>query len=167
MASGCRQSTGATFGATLLSAPLILSGVSPGPRAAAGRGLIMSERVESETHPAAPRRVRKEAPGVRLTVRFAAEDIERIRTDADMAGLTAAEFVRRRALGNAIIPHTDRTTINELRRIGGLLKHVHNESHGAYSKDTAEALKVLIDYMKKLAAGGAINDRQTCLEPGQ
>ncbi len=135
--------------------PLILPWVSPGPpNCRWQRFLIMDERVESKTHPAAPRRVRKEAPGVRLTVRFAAEDIERIRADADMAGLTTSEFVRRRALGNAIVPHTDRTMLNELRRIGGLLKHVHNESGGTYSKDTAEALKVLIDYMKKLAAGG-------------
>ena len=38
---------------------------------------------------------------------------------------------------------TDATTIRELRRLGGLLKMVHVDSGGAYSRETAAALDAL------------------------
>jgi hypothetical protein len=48
--------------------------------------------------------------------------------------------IRQRALGRRVAANTDMTTIRELRRIGGLLKHIHNESGGAYSQLTADTL---------------------------
>jgi hypothetical protein len=41
--------------------------------------------------------------------------------------------------------------LKELRRIGGLLKHVHNESGGAYSQGTAMALSALTAYIEELS----------------
>ena len=42
-----------------------------------------------------------------------------------------------RALDRPVVSRTDATTIRELRRLGGLLKKVHLDSGGAYSKETA------------------------------
>jgi hypothetical protein len=44
----------------------------------------------------------------------------------------------------------DLAVLGELRRLGGLLKHVHNESHGAYSTITAQAIKDLSAYARAL-----------------
>ena len=40
--------------------------------------------------------------------------------------------------------------VNELRRIGGLLKHIHNQSGGAYSRDTAAALVEITAAIKRI-----------------
>ena len=42
---------------------------------------------------------------------------------AEIAGLSLSEYMRRRFFGGRIAAHTDLNTIAELRRIGGLLKH--------------------------------------------
>ena len=76
---------------------------------------------------------------VRMTV---AEKTE-MKEAADLAGLSVSEYVRRRALGRAVIAHADAAIIKELRRLGGLVKHLHNESHGAYDRQTAAVLTEL------------------------
>lgn len=69
---------------------------------------------------------------------------------AGEAGLTLSEYIRRRALGHQVRSIADAQTINELRRIGGLLKHVHNQSDGAYSRDTAVALVEITAAIKRV-----------------
>ena len=58
----------------------------------------------------------------------------------------------RRYFGKPLISKVDSAMIKELRRVGGLLKHVHNESDGAYSKQTASMLVQLSDLIKKLGS---------------
>ena len=53
-----------------------------------------------------------------------------------------------------VVARTDATTIRELRRLGGLLKKVHTDSHGAYSQATAAALRDLHAAIRALAATG-------------
>jgi hypothetical protein len=65
--------------------------------------------------------------------------------------LDAVINVRRRYFGRPIIANADAVMLKELRRIGGLLKHIHNESAGVYSKDTAGALVALKAYIEKLS----------------
>lgn len=86
-----------------------------------------------------------------ITVRLTAEEKARLKEDADIAGLSVSELVRRRYFGRRIIAASDAAMLKELRRLGGLLKHVHNESKGIYSKETAEVLTALKNYMEKLA----------------
>lgn len=86
-----------------------------------------------------------------LNVRLTAAEKSRLKEDADLAALSMSELVRRRYFGRPIIANADAVMLRELRRIGGLLKHVHNESNGAYSHDTAEALAVLKAYIEKLS----------------
>jgi hypothetical protein len=64
-----------------------------------------------------------------------------------------SELVRRRYFGRPIIANADAIMIKELRRLGGLLKHVHNESNGVNSKETAEALIALKAYIENLSDG--------------
>ena len=68
-----------------------------------------------------------------LRLRLTASEKERLREDADLAGLSMSELVRRRYFGRPIIANADAIMIKELRRLGGLVKHVHNESNGVNS----------------------------------
>jgi hypothetical protein len=89
----------------------------------------------------------------RLDVRVAPAEKAQLREIAAAAGMPVAELVRARALGRPIVSCTDATTIRELRRLGGLLKHVHVESKGAYSTDTARAIATLRAAIARLAVG--------------
>ena len=86
-----------------------------------------------------------------LRLRLTASEKERLREDADLAGLSMSELVRRRYCGRPIIANADVIMIKELRRLGGLVKHVHNESNGVNSKGTAEALVALKTYIERLS----------------
>jgi hypothetical protein len=86
-----------------------------------------------------------------INVRLTVTEKARLKEDADLAGLSMSELVRRRYFGRPIIANADIVMIKELRRLGGLLKHIHNESGGVYSKDTAGALADLKAYIGKLS----------------
>jgi hypothetical protein len=86
-----------------------------------------------------------------INVRLTAAEKARLKEDADLAGVSVSELVRRRYFGRPIIANADAVMIKELRRLGGLLKHIHHESGGVYSKDTAGALMALKTYIEKLS----------------
>ena len=86
-----------------------------------------------------------------INVRVTRAEKTTLRTSADIAGLSLSAYCRARFLGHRIVPHTDRATIRELRRIGGLLKRVHTESAGAYSRQTADALAEIQCFIEQLA----------------
>lgn len=57
-------------------------------------------------------------------VRFSTNDDIRIASQAELTGLSVSEYIRRTLLGGGpIIARVDLMMVNELRRIGGLLKH--------------------------------------------
>jgi len=87
---------------------------------------------------------------MRLTVRFKAEDLTEIQLQADATALSVAEFIRRRALGRKIVSKADLRVLGELRRLGGLLKYVHQETRGTYSEDTRSAIQALESYAQTL-----------------
>lgn len=87
-----------------------------------------------------------------VNVRLTSSEKERLKEDADMAGLSMSELVRRRYFGKPIIANADAIMLKELRRIGGLVKHVHNQSNGAYNSETTAALSTLKKYIEKLTA---------------
>jgi hypothetical protein len=86
-----------------------------------------------------------------INVRLSISEKERLKEDADLAALSMSELVRRRYFGSPIIANVDVVMVKELRRIGGLLKHIHNQTNGAYSQETAEALVALKAYIEKLS----------------
>ena len=86
-----------------------------------------------------------------VNIRLTTEEKERLRDDADMASLSMSALVRARYFGRPVVAHADQVMIKELRRVGGLLKHVHNESAGAYSAETSAALFLVNEAIKKIA----------------
>lgn len=58
----------------------------------------------------------------RINLRVSEDDLKTIRKDAEAAGLSVSETVRRRYLSLPVIARTDDAMIRELRRQGGLLK---------------------------------------------
>lgn len=78
-----------------------------------------------------------------MHVRMTFEEADSIKESAARSGLSASEYVRRKALGKVVKARVDEKMIAELSRVGGLLKHVHVESQGAYSQHTAEMLHEL------------------------
>jgi hypothetical protein len=99
-----------------------------------------------------------EALNCLISLRLTASEKARLEEDADLPGLSVSELVRRRYFGRPIVANADAIMIKELRRLGGLLKHVHVESEGAYSRETAEALlavKLYIEKMSEKASGKA------------
>ena len=60
----------------------------------------------------------------RRTLRLSAEENERLARQADTAGISVSEYIRRLCFGGRpVTSRTDSQTIRELRRLGGLLKH--------------------------------------------
>ena len=103
-----------------------------------------------------PFEVQGDAPlTAKIAVRLQPEEKAQLREDADIAGISVSELVRRRYFGRPIVANADLMMIRELRRLGGLLKHVHNESGGTYSAETARALRQVYAFIDQLANKGA------------
>lgn len=77
----------------------------------------------------------------RIGVRVTAGEKVQLKEDADDAGLSVSELVRRRYFGRKIVARSDEKMIRHLNRIDGLLKHIHIQSGGAYADGTANALR--------------------------
>ena len=77
----------------------------------------------------------------RRTLRLTAEEDERITRQAETAGISVSEYMRRLFFGGRpIIARTDDQTIRELRRLGGLLKHHFDMVKRIESVDTLAEL---------------------------
>jgi antitoxin component of RelBE/YafQ-DinJ toxin-antitoxin module len=87
-----------------------------------------------------------------VRIRFTPDEKEQAKANAKEAGLTLSEYIRRRALGLPVRSKADAQMINELRRLGGLVKHIHNESAGVNSKETAGVLVEIIDAIKRIGS---------------
>jgi hypothetical protein len=87
---------------------------------------------------------------IRIGLRVSEAERLEIAEQAETSRLTVSEYVRRRILGKRIIPKTDLAALAELRRLGGLLKHVHLETRGVYSELTANAIRALEVYARTL-----------------
>ncbi|RFP08281.1 MULTISPECIES: MobB mobilization protein [unclassified Duganella] len=90
-----------------------------------------------------------------INVRLTKTEKARLLEDADLAALSMSELVRRRYFGRPILASVDHAMLRELRRLGGLLKHLHNQGGGALHRDTASVLAALKAYIERLS-----HDRQ-------
>ena len=84
-----------------------------------------------------------------LKMRLTADEKNFIRTQAEAAGMPASAYVRAMATGNVIRTKTDAMVLNELRRLGGLCKHLF--ANGADPAATGEALRALEAAAARLA----------------
>ena len=89
----------------------------------------------------------------RRTLRLSAEENERLAWQADAAGISVSEYIRRLCFGGRpVTSRTDSQTIRELRRLGGLLKYNFEsvrEAGGQQAllkmEDTLEAVRLAIE----------------------
>ena len=88
-----------------------------------------------------------------LNIHVAATERKAVPEQARACGLTVSSYCRSLILGRVVTSRTDLATVNELRRLGGLLKLVHTESRGAYSASTAAALADVRRAIARIAAG--------------
>jgi hypothetical protein len=88
-----------------------------------------------------------------LNIHVAATERKAVVEQARACGLTVSSYCRSLILGRVVTSRTDLVTVNELRRLGGLLKHIHNESRGVYSAATAAALNDVRTAIRRIAGG--------------
>jgi len=89
--------------------------------------------------------MKKENLEGRIDFRVTVEERQEIQEQAEASGLSVSEYVRRRALGRRVDSVTDVKMISELRRQGGLLKKIFNDSNGMYD----EKIKIALDNINK------------------
>ena len=75
-----------------------------------------------------------------INIRVTQRERNAIQEQAEVSGLSISEYIRRRVYGCYIPSRIEKRMLSELRRQGGLLKHIFYESQGIYSEKTATAL---------------------------
>jgi hypothetical protein len=86
----------------------------------------------------------------RCEFRCTKEEKLEIREQAEAAGLGDSEYLRRRALGKKVMSKSDAVLINELRRLGGLQKHLFTQDQGK-SREYSQVLIALQKAIEKIA----------------
>jgi hypothetical protein len=99
-----------------------------------------------------PRKNERELRSEIIGIRFTADERKIIASEADACGITPSSFMRKRSLGKRVAAKTDLRVLAELRRLGGLLKHLHNETKGMYSALTSDCLREIAAYIRNLNA---------------
>ncbi len=101
--------------------------------------------------PLAPRT--KDRSASRFEMRLTAAERKQLHEDADLAGMSVSELVRRRALGRTIHAATDLMMIRELRRLGGLQKYAMNKlvQHGEVADECISAICALRAAIERVA----------------
>ena len=93
-----------------------------------------------------------------VTMRVTQEEKLRLSNQAELAGLSLSEYMRRNFFGGKpLIAHTDLKVFMELRRIGGLLKHNFSTLRAAKIPKTSieemdASLKELDGILKKIGS---------------
>lgn len=85
-----------------------------------------------------------------VRIRFTPDEKAQAEAFAKEGGLTLSEYIRKRALGLPVRSKADAQMINELRRLGGLVKHIHNQTDGVNSKETAGVLVSITEAIKRI-----------------
>ncbi len=94
-----------------------------------------------------------------INIRVTPQERNKIQEQAEVAGLSISEYIRRRVYGRYIPSRIEKRMLSELRRQGGLLKYIFNESRGMYSEKTATALDNINSFIQGLE-GEILNDNE-------
>lgn len=88
-----------------------------------------------------------------IPLRVSPEELAIIDEKARDSGVTRSAFLRAAALGKPVRSNAHLQLVNELRRLGGLLKHQFNEStNRRYSAESAELLRTITDTIARIDA---------------
>ena len=90
----------------------------------------------------------------RRTLRISAEENERLARQADAAGISVSEYIRRLCFGGRpITSRTDSQTIRELRRLGGLLKCNFESVHAAGGYQALLKMEATLEAVRQAIEG--------------
>jgi hypothetical protein len=91
-------------------------------------------------------------------VRLSKQEKDELATQAALAAISVSDYMRKRIFGHPVQARGDLQVLAEIRRQGGLLKHLYNETRGMYSEDFSRAIKAnevyYRDLLKKMDTGG-------------
>lgn len=90
-----------------------------------------------------------------LPVRYSPEEAAEVKSKALDSGVPVSEFQRCASLGRKTRSAVDSQIINELRRIGGLLRHQFTQSGGQYSAESAATLREITAAISRISERGA------------
>ena len=79
-----------------------------------------------------------------VSFRLTEKENQKIREKAASLHLTFSEFVRRRAFEKQIVPTSDLQRLEEIRRLGRLLKQTFLETRGIYSQGVVNAINGIV-----------------------
>lgn len=82
-------------------------------------------------------------------IRISEKELDAAKIQANAAGMSVAELLRAKLRGAVVVAQVDTETVAELRRLGGLCKHLFTQ--GADPTATGAALKALEDAAARLA----------------
>ena len=86
----------------------------------------------------------------RRTLRLSVEENERLTRQADAAGISVSEYIRRLCFGGRpITSRTDCQTIRELRRLGGLLKHNFEDVRESGGRQTLQKMETALEAVRQ------------------
>jgi hypothetical protein len=86
----------------------------------------------------------------KVSFRLSEEEYAHVLDELTVSGLSLSALIRKRILGERVASRADLAVLAELRRLGGLLKHVYTETGGIYSQNTADAIEDISKYVKAL-----------------
>ena len=95
--------------------------------------------------------VQREHRKRKVTIRLTDPEYSFLTAESDVCGLSLSAFIRKRILGQRVSSKADLRVLSELLRLGGFLKHIHNETKGMYSSHTADALRAIRAYVETLS----------------
>ena len=83
--------------------------------------------------------------------RLTEDEYALVSEQAEAAGISFSRYCRSRVLKHRVLASADRVVLRELRRLGGLLKHTHNQTRGVYAEEFANALAELTACIARIA----------------
>jgi hypothetical protein len=97
-----------------------------------------------------------------VNVRVTSEEKSRLKDEAGLAGLTVSAFARRRIMGRPVLAKGDEAIIRELRRMGGLAKHIYLETEvrSFNPDDTLNILRSISACIDRIAPDGSQEDKK-------
>lgn len=91
-----------------------------------------------------------EGRDARVACRLPVEEKVRLQAECEAHGISLSELLRARAIGTRLLSRIEAQAIAELRRQGGLLKHLVTQSDAIDPKQVREAISAIVDTVKKI-----------------
>ena len=92
-------------------------------------------------------------------IRLTKDEKLEISQQADLAGITLSEYMRKRIFGHVVKSKADLRILSELRRQGGLLKDLYNKTKGTFSEEFSRAIRANEKFYQNLLHLISLNEK--------